>query len=202
VTAPETPHGWLDSTWAEPDAAASVLGTRARRLSRTIFLISGAVMIATTVLPWNEHHRWVQFPGSTLHHYVSFESTTGLGMVWAGTLVPLVGIALIVVNLRMVPDRRSVGFTIAALAFAGVVCCAIAIGQIEAEFVRGLSRAAAWGACGGTTGISCYSVPHGPFKDACGIGVYLATAAALLCTVTGVLFAIAAWNLDGTTPER
>jgi hypothetical protein len=203
MTAREGPtHGWLDAPWAEPVKLTGGQMARSRGLYRKAFFIAGIVVIASGFLPWREHYQWIRvlqtFPAAPSHLHVSYSSTMGFAVPPWGVLVGLLGVAMVVVALRMVPDRRAVGITMTALATAALAGCVIAMIGFERQYADGLNAASAWGACGGTTAYTCFNVA-GPWRDAFGAGVYLGAGASCVALVAGVLFSLSVRHLPATS---
>jgi hypothetical protein len=205
MTSQEGPsHGWLDAPWAEPTGFTGQQLARSRGIYRKVFLIAGIVVIASGLLPWREHYQWIRVSDqptpATSHLYVSYSSTMGLAVAPWGVLVALLGAGMVVVALWMVPDRRSVGITMTALAAAALAGCVLAMIGFEGQYVNGLNAASAWGACGGTTGPSCFTL-GAPWRDAFGAGVYLGTSAVCVGLIAGVLFSLAVRHLHATSTK-
>jgi hypothetical protein len=202
----EPKHGWLDAPWSEPARFAGHQLARSRGIYRKIILVMGVVIIASSLLPWREHYKWILVsataPPATSHLYVSFSSTMGLAVAPWGTLVGLLGAGIVVVALRMVPDRRGVGITMTVLSAAALACCIIAMIVFEREFVHGLSAAAAWGACGGASGTTCFSLAgRNPLRNACGVGAFLSAGAACAGLIASALFWLAARDPHARSPR-
>jgi hypothetical protein len=194
-------HGWLDAPWQDPAEAVRDSISRTRRIYRKVTIVAGAVLVVTMLLPWDNRYVWIQYPAGSAHRYVSLSSTFGLTNLPWGTLVPVTGVALILVALWMVPDRRSVGVVMTLVASAGVVCCLLAIKGIEQQFLAGLNQAEAWGGCGGPNGTPCTALTlQNPLRAACGLGAFVAAGAALVALVTGVAFTVSTLRLPGSSP--
>ncbi len=199
MTSPATPHhGWLAAPWQQPAAFANDQLARSRGICRTVLIVTGVLLIVTTLLPWNENHVWVQFSGTGAHHYVSLSSTFGLAVVPWGSLVPVAGIAVVLVARLMVPDRRAVGLTLLGVTAAATTCCILAINGIERQFLQGLNQARAWGACGPVTPCTALTLQN-PLRAACGVGAFLAVAAAFVALIAAVVYTIALRGVKART---